>query len=98
MHEVRKRSLAALTATLFFAPAAALARQSEQRLPEVKVRAAPEPADGDVAPRSPTRTQTDTPLIETVNDAHRGASRHFQLTRRLRRATLCALSPGWRNR
>jgi catecholate siderophore receptor len=38
VHHIRKRPLAALIATLFFAPGGALAQQAEQQLPEVKVR------------------------------------------------------------
>jgi iron complex outermembrane receptor protein len=70
MHEVRKRRLAALIATLFLAPAGALAQQTEQQLPEVRVRA-PEiresaygPVEGYRAERSGTATRTDTRIRE----------------------------------
>lgn len=71
MHQVRKRPLAALIATLFLVSAAALAQQPEQQLPEVRVRA-PEiresaygPVEGYRAERSGTATKTDTLIRET---------------------------------
>jgi iron complex outermembrane receptor protein len=65
----RKRQLAVVIAALFAAQGA-LAQQSEQVLPEVKVRAAtPEspigPDQGYEVKRSASATKTDTPLIET---------------------------------
>ena len=68
MLETRERPLAALIATLFLAPAGALAQQAEQQLPEVRVRA-PEiresaygPVEGYRAERTGTATKTDTPI------------------------------------
>jgi catecholate siderophore receptor len=65
MHRIKRSSMAAAILTLFSAGAAAQA-QTEQTLPEVKVRDQAESADGPVngyrATRSGTFTRTDTPL------------------------------------
>ena len=65
----RWRQLAAVVAALFAAQGA-LAQQTEQVLPEVKVRAATQespigPDTGYEVKRSASDTKTDTPLIET---------------------------------
>ena len=67
-----RKPLAAHVAALFLiVPVAAFAQATEQRLPEVKVRAAPAPepgwgpVEGYVAERTATGTKTDTLLVET---------------------------------
>lgn len=69
MQSSTKRQLAVVIAALFAAQPA-FAQQTEQTLPEVKVRAAPPespigPDTGYEVKRSASATKTDTPLIET---------------------------------
>lgn len=62
MRAVRKRPLAALITTLFIAPTGAMAQQSEQQLPEVKVREQKD--EGFAAREAPGVTRSDLPLLD----------------------------------
>ena len=62
MYAVQKRPLAALITTLFIAPSGALAQQSEQQLPEVKVREQKD--EGFAAREAPGVTRSDLPLLD----------------------------------
>lgn len=62
MRAVRKRPLAALITTFFIAPSGAFAQQSEQQLPEVKVREQKD--EGFAAREAPGVTRSDLPLLD----------------------------------
>lgn len=70
MPQVHKRPLAALIATLFLAPAGALAQQADQQLPEVRVKASPQASEGYNASTASSATKIEAPLRDipqTVN-------------------------------